>query len=333
MDPGANERLNQIAETLDDKIHDAKNLIQNTVQPNASPLRIDEGIQGRRIKSEIVYSSSSPNSSSSDESNTSYTPNRLQSSRSRRAHKFPTNDANNIGEYKLTVIVGNQSLNISGRNFHLVKTAKEILEVLLSGNGEQSNSEVNFFSPEEEAAFSPVDQSSPQIYSNVKVEVPSPELSPESNAITENGKVDNVCTNPEPTEATPEKSGPESNTITENGVADKPCTNPNPESTEATPKEEVSKGPMFRKKYTGKQRRSINKKLMKMKALNGEKWLSIEEFRRLKSERRAAELAKTQEQIFPPLPIYEPFKPPEPPEPPALCSEGSYPKKKEEDGR
>ncbi|XP_043466966.1 uncharacterized protein LOC122501507 isoform X3 [Leptopilina heterotoma] len=314
LDPGANERLNQIAETLDDKIHDAKNLIQNTVQPNASPLRIDEGIQGRRIKSEIVYSSSSPNSSSSDESNTSYTPNRLQSSRSRRAHKFPTNDANNIGEYKLTVIVGNQSLNISGRNFHLVKTAKEILEVLLSGNGEQSNSEVNFFSPEEEAAFSPVDQSSPQIYSNVKVEVPSPELSPESNAITENGKVDNVCTNPEPTEATPEKSGPESNTITENGVADKPCTNPNPESTEATPKEE---GPLFRRKLSKKERRRRKIDFLIKMALNGEKWLSNEEYCRLMSERnKAAESGKMQEQIFPPLPTYEPFKPPEPPEPP-----------------
>lgn len=57
---------------------------------------------------------------------------------------------------------------------------------------------------------------------------------------------------------------------------------------------------------------------MKLKALNGEVWLPIEEFRRLKRERVAAQLSKIQEQIFPPLPTYEPFKPPEPPEPPIL---------------
>lgn len=196
VNPGAKERLVQITGTSEDKIHYAKDLIKNTIQRNASPVRLD---QGGGEKSGIGDSSSSLNSSASDESN------RLQSSRSRLAHSFSTNDAS-IGEYKLTVIVGNQSLKISGCDLNLVKTAKQILEDLLSGDGEQSNSGVEFFSLEEEAAFSPVNQSSPQIYSNLKAQVPGRELSLESSTTSENEETYKARTNSELTKAKPKKN-------------------------------------------------------------------------------------------------------------------------------
>ena len=94
----------------------AKDLIKDTIQRNASPVRLD---QGGGEKGGIGGSSSSLNSSASDESN------RLQqqSSRSRLAHSFSTNDAS-IGEYKYTVTVGNQSLKITGCDLDLVKVRK-----------------------------------------------------------------------------------------------------------------------------------------------------------------------------------------------------------------
>ncbi|XP_043473733.1 eukaryotic translation initiation factor 4E-binding protein Mextli isoform X2 [Leptopilina heterotoma] len=199
VNPGAKERLVQITGTSEDKIHYAKDLIKNTIQRNASPVRLD---QGGGEKSGIGDSSSSLNSSASDESN------RLQSSRSRLAHSFSTNDAS-IGEYKLTVIVGNQSLKISGCDLNLVKTAKQILEDLLSGDGEQSNSGVEFFSLEEEAAFSPVNQSSPQIYSNIysnKAQVPGRELSLESSTTSENEETYKARAISEPTKTKPKKN-------------------------------------------------------------------------------------------------------------------------------
>ncbi|XP_051156306.1 eukaryotic translation initiation factor 4E-binding protein Mextli isoform X5 [Leptopilina boulardi] len=197
VNPGAKERLVQITGTSEDKIHYAKDLIKNTIQRNASPVRLD---QGGGEKSGIGDSSSSLNSSASDESS------RLQSSRSRLAHSFSTNDAS-IGEYKLTVIVGNQSLKISGCDYNLVKAAKQILEDLLSGDGEQSNSGVEFFSLEEEAAFSPNNQSTPQIYSNVKPQLSGRELSLESNATSENEETYKArTTNSEPVKMKPKKN-------------------------------------------------------------------------------------------------------------------------------
>lgn len=101
----------------------AKDLIKDTIQRNASPVRLE---QSGGEKGAMGGSSSSLNSSASDESN------RLQHSqqhnsrlRSSLLHSFSTNDAS-IGEYKYTVTVGNQSLKITGCNLDLVRVMKSL---------------------------------------------------------------------------------------------------------------------------------------------------------------------------------------------------------------
>jgi len=102
----------------------AKDLIKDTIQRNASPMRLDQSSGGE--KGAMGGSSSSLNSSASDESN------RLQHNqqhnsrlRSSLLHSFSTNDAS-IGEYKYTVTVGNQSLKITGCNLDLVRVISRI---------------------------------------------------------------------------------------------------------------------------------------------------------------------------------------------------------------
>ncbi|XP_046746979.1 eukaryotic translation initiation factor 4E-binding protein Mextli isoform X2 [Diprion similis] len=153
VNPGAKERLVQITGTSEDKINYAKDLIKDTIQRNASPVRLE---QGGSDKSGIGGSSSSLNSSASDESN------RLQQQqqqasrfRSTLLHSFSTNDAS-IGEYKYTVTVDNHSLKITGSNLDLVKTAKLVLEEYFSGDSEHFASGVEYFSFEEEPAYAPV---------------------------------------------------------------------------------------------------------------------------------------------------------------------------------
>jgi len=97
----------------------AKDLIKDTIQRNASPVRLEQSTGGE--KGAMGGSSSSLNSSASDESN------RLQHNqqhnsrlRSSLLHSLSTNDAS-IGEYKYTVTVGNQSLKITGCNLDLVR--------------------------------------------------------------------------------------------------------------------------------------------------------------------------------------------------------------------
>lgn len=95
----------------------AKDLIKDTIQRNASPVRLE---QGGGEKGAMGGSSSSLNSSASDESNR-LQQHQQQNSRARSLlHSFSTNDAS-IGEYKYTVTVGNQSLKITGCNLDLVR--------------------------------------------------------------------------------------------------------------------------------------------------------------------------------------------------------------------
>lgn len=96
----------------------AKDLIKDTIQRNASPVRLEQSSGGE--KGAMGGSSSSLNSSASDESNRLQHNSRLRSS---LLHSFSTNDAS-IGEYKYTVTVGNQSLKITGCNLDLVKVIK-----------------------------------------------------------------------------------------------------------------------------------------------------------------------------------------------------------------
>lgn len=99
----------------------AKDLIKDTIQRNASPVRLE---QGGSDKGGIGGSSSSLNSSASDESNRLHQQQHHQQQASRfrstLLHSFSTNDAS-IGEYKYTVTVGNHSLKITGSNLDLVR--------------------------------------------------------------------------------------------------------------------------------------------------------------------------------------------------------------------
>ncbi|CAD6242196.1 GSCOCG00009444001-RA-CDS [Cotesia congregata] len=126
VNPGARERLVQITGTSEEKIHYAKDLIKETIQRNASPVRM--GPARAADSSGIGGSSSSLNSSASDESNRlSQQFQQPSQIRSTLLHSLSTNDAS-IGDYKHTVNVGNHSLKITGSNLNLVRTAKIILD-------------------------------------------------------------------------------------------------------------------------------------------------------------------------------------------------------------
>ncbi|XP_029164639.1 eukaryotic translation initiation factor 4E-binding protein Mextli isoform X3 [Nylanderia fulva] len=148
VNPGAKERLVQITGTSEDKIHYAKDLIKDTIQRNASPVRLEQSSGGE--KGAMGGSSSSLNSSASDESNRLQHNSRLRSS---LLHSFSTNDAS-IGEYKYTVTVGNQSLKITGCNLDLVRTAKLVLDEHFLGDSENFTSGIEYFNYEDEPTFS-----------------------------------------------------------------------------------------------------------------------------------------------------------------------------------
>ncbi|XP_070172449.1 eukaryotic translation initiation factor 4E-binding protein Mextli isoform X4 [Polyergus mexicanus] len=148
VNPGAKERLVQITGTSEDKIHYAKDLIKDTIQRNASPVRLEQSSGGE--KGAMGGSNSSLNSSASDESNRLQHNSRLRSS---LLHSFSTNDAS-IGEYKYTVTVGNQSLKITGCNLDLVRTAKLVLDEHFLGDSENFTSGIEYFNYEDEPSFS-----------------------------------------------------------------------------------------------------------------------------------------------------------------------------------
>ncbi|XP_018059877.1 PREDICTED: eukaryotic translation initiation factor 4E-binding protein Mextli isoform X3 [Atta colombica] len=151
VNPGAKERLVQITGTSEDKIHYAKDLIKDTIQRNASPVRLE---QSTGEKGAMGGSSSSLNSSASDESNRLQQQNQQHNSRLRSSllHSLSTNDAS-IGEYKYTVTVGNQSLKITGCNLDLVRTAKLVLDEHFLGDSENFTSGIEYFNYEDEPIF------------------------------------------------------------------------------------------------------------------------------------------------------------------------------------
>ncbi|XP_012230384.1 eukaryotic translation initiation factor 4E-binding protein Mextli isoform X2 [Linepithema humile] len=163
VNPGAKERLVQITGTSEDKIHYAKDLIKDTIQRNASPVRLEQSSGGE--KGAMGGSSSSLNSSASDESNRLQQHNQQQHNsrlRSSLLHSFSTNDAS-IGEYKYTVTVGNQSLKITGCNLDLVRTAKLVLDEHFLGDSENHTSGIEYFNYEEEPSFTVTTTSTPHV--------------------------------------------------------------------------------------------------------------------------------------------------------------------------
>uniref|UniRef100_A0A1B6LND0 Uncharacterized protein n=1 Tax=Graphocephala atropunctata TaxID=36148 RepID=A0A1B6LND0_9HEMI len=91
--------------------------MEDTIRRNASPVR--EGVDRERMGG----STSSLNSSASDECN------RLTQPDSRRVllHSYSTNDAN-LGEYKYTVTIGNDTVKITGSRYEAVRNARLVLE-------------------------------------------------------------------------------------------------------------------------------------------------------------------------------------------------------------
>jgi len=146
VSPGAKERLVQITGPTEEKINYAKQLIEDTIRRNASPVRL-EGNSGVMPGG---GSCSSLASSNSDEA-VPRTPgaaaanlnNRLSFNSSQNfmtvstatqlpvtpqtglKHTFPTNE---LGEYKYTVNVGQHVLKITGDCCGLVKAAKLVLD-------------------------------------------------------------------------------------------------------------------------------------------------------------------------------------------------------------
>lgn len=96
----------------------AKQLIEDTIRRNASPVR-EHNIA---IGGPLTGSSSSINSSASDESALPHT------GRSRTLlHSLSTSDAN-IGEYKFTVVTGGHTIKITGDNLDLVRVCFSDIE-------------------------------------------------------------------------------------------------------------------------------------------------------------------------------------------------------------
>ncbi|XP_067001589.1 eukaryotic translation initiation factor 4E-binding protein Mextli isoform X2 [Anabrus simplex] len=145
VNPGAKERLVQITGPNEDKINYAKQLIEDTIRRNASPVRLEQPDKDR-----IGGSSSSLNSSASDDSN------RLTQGvgRTKLLHSFSTNDAS-LGEYKYTVTVGNESLKITGLNLDLVRTAKLVLDEYFAQTPDQYLETEDFFISYEDEQSTP----------------------------------------------------------------------------------------------------------------------------------------------------------------------------------
>ncbi|KAL1491097.1 hypothetical protein ABEB36_011746 [Hypothenemus hampei] len=124
VNPGAKERLVQITGANEDSINHAKQLIEDTIRRNASPVR--EGSSG--AGGPLTGSSSSINSSASDDS---ALPSSARASRA-LMHSLSTPDAN-LGEFKYTVIANGHTIKITGDNLDLVRTSKLVLDEYFSG--------------------------------------------------------------------------------------------------------------------------------------------------------------------------------------------------------
>lgn len=123
VNPGAKERLVQITGANEESINHAKQLIEDTIRRNASPVR-----EGSSAGGPLTGSSSSINSSASDDS---ALPSSARASRA-LMHSLSTPDAN-IGEYKYTVITNGHTIKITGDNLDLVRTSKLVLDEYFSG--------------------------------------------------------------------------------------------------------------------------------------------------------------------------------------------------------
>jgi len=105
VNPGANERLVQITGGAEDNIEKAKQLIEQTILRNASPVR-----------------------SESSSMQTTHENNDIDSEQGETKNSFVDPS---LDEYQYTVTIGDQNIKITGQNFKLVQKAKLILDEYL----------------------------------------------------------------------------------------------------------------------------------------------------------------------------------------------------------
>uniref|UniRef100_A0A0N7ZAV7 K Homology domain-containing protein n=1 Tax=Scylla olivacea TaxID=85551 RepID=A0A0N7ZAV7_SCYOL len=131
--PGARERLVQITGPAEENINQAKQLIEETIRRNASPVRSDErsGSGSGSIFTSLGGSSSSISSHTSDET--------LQGSKRNTLVHSQSVGEEPLGEYRYTVTRGADALRITGTNLHLVRTAKLVLDEFFNGERNLNN--------------------------------------------------------------------------------------------------------------------------------------------------------------------------------------------------
>jgi len=105
VNPGANERLVQITGGAEDNIEKAKQLIEQTILRNASPVR-----------------------SESSSMQTTHENNDIDSEQGETKNSFVDPS---LDEYQYTVTIDDQNIKITGQNFKLVQKAKLILDEYL----------------------------------------------------------------------------------------------------------------------------------------------------------------------------------------------------------
>lgn len=170
VNPGAKERLVQITGPNEEKINYAKQLIEDTIRRNASPVRLEPSVSqggaggGGGSCSSLASSASdetAPRATSNRNSigammgsglgnvaNSNYVGSsggimatgssasklmRTSGNNQMLLHSFSTNDAS-LGEYKYTVNVGQHILKITGDCCELVRVAKLVLDDYFSSN-------------------------------------------------------------------------------------------------------------------------------------------------------------------------------------------------------
>ncbi|XP_045471103.1 eukaryotic translation initiation factor 4E-binding protein Mextli isoform X2 [Harmonia axyridis] len=172
VSPGAKERLVQITGANEESICLARQIMEDTIRRNASPVRE----HGMMAGGPLTGSSSSINSSASDDS---ALPSSARASRA-LMHSLSVNDAS-IGEYKYSVVVGSHTIRIMGDNLDLVRTSKLVLDEYFSG--EPINDVTQFYS------FDSLPQSGTS--TNDLTEIPlSPPASPVPSTVTQTSPKD-----------------------------------------------------------------------------------------------------------------------------------------------
>ncbi|CAH1993240.1 unnamed protein product [Acanthoscelides obtectus] len=166
VNPGAKERLVQITGANEESITHAKQLIEDTIRRNASPVRE----QSASMPSGLRGSSSSLASSTSEEAAAAGRAISPPAPGIRHlVHSLSTNDAA-IGEYKYTVIANGCTIKITGDNLDLVRTSKLVLDEYFSGEPIHDASQFYIFDSLPQPIL-------PEDFSSTNAPMPPPESS------------------------------------------------------------------------------------------------------------------------------------------------------------